>query len=183
MSRYSWRGVRGIFGESGKHLQSPNGGMKPEGQAGQASKSLGMRVINSLRETLVVNQMVKEFEPDKICIYNEKETMPDLQDLIRLVRGLVPERPLPPIWDYFPCHTGAVGGVDNFLDYYFDVEMKLHLQLKLIDLLPEALILPGVFPDLGVIVEASAFGGQWSGLKRESHLFFQQSKIFGKSIG
>ena len=86
--------------------------------------------------------------------------MPDLQDLIRLVRGPVPERPLPAIWDYFPCHAGAVGGVDNFLDYYFDVEMKLHLQLKLIDLLPEALILPGVFPDLGVVVEASAFGGQ-----------------------
>jgi uroporphyrinogen decarboxylase len=32
--------------------------------------------------------------------------------------------------------------------------------LKLMDLIPEALILPGVFPDLGVVVEASAFGGQ-----------------------
>jgi uroporphyrinogen decarboxylase len=86
--------------------------------------------------------------------------MPDLQDLIRWVRGPVPGKPLPAIWDYFPCHAGAVGGVANFLDYYFDVEWKLQLQLKLMQLIPEALILPGVFPDLGVIVEASAFGGQ-----------------------
>lgn len=86
--------------------------------------------------------------------------MRGIQDLIRLVRGPVPEKPLPAIWDYFPCHVGAVGGVANFLDYYFDVEMKLQLQLKLMELIPEALILPGVFPDLGVVVEASAFGGQ-----------------------
>jgi len=86
--------------------------------------------------------------------------MPDLQDLIRWVHGPVPGKPLPAIWDYFPCHAGAVGGVANFLDYYFDVEWKLQLQLKLMQLIPEALILPGVFPDLGVIVEASAFGGQ-----------------------
>jgi uroporphyrinogen decarboxylase len=86
--------------------------------------------------------------------------MPDLQDLIRFVRGPVPEKPLPAIWDYFPCHAGAVGGVDNFLDYYFDADYKLALQMKLRDSIPGALILPGVFPDLGVIVEASAFGGQ-----------------------
>ncbi len=86
--------------------------------------------------------------------------MPNFQDLNRLVRGPVPEKPLPAIWDYFPCHAGAVGGVDNFLDYYFDVQYKLHLQLKMKELFPEALILPGVFPDLGVVIEASAFGGQ-----------------------
>jgi uroporphyrinogen decarboxylase len=86
--------------------------------------------------------------------------MPSFQDLIRLVRGPIPQKPLPAIWDYFPCHAGAVGGVDNFLDYYFDVDFKLGLQLKLMELIPEALILPGVFPDLGVVVEASAFGGQ-----------------------
>ena len=86
--------------------------------------------------------------------------MPNLQDLIQVVGGPVPKRPRPAIWDYFPCHAGAVGGVTNFLDYYFDAELKLRLQLKLMELIPEALILPGVFPDLGVIVEASAFGGQ-----------------------
>ncbi len=86
--------------------------------------------------------------------------MPGYQDLIRFVRSPVPDEPLPAIWDFFPCHAGAVGGVANFINYYFDVDLKLHLQLKLKQLLPEALILPGVFPDLGVIVEASAFGGQ-----------------------
>lgn len=86
--------------------------------------------------------------------------MRSYNDLINLVRGPMPEKPLPCIWDFFPCHAGAVGNVPNFLDYYFDVDQKLHLQLKLQELMPEALILPGVFPDLGVVVEVSAFGGQ-----------------------
>ena len=86
--------------------------------------------------------------------------MPDYSDLINLVRGPQPEKPLPCIWDFFPCHAGAIGRVPNFLDYYLDVDQKLQLQLKLQDLMPEALILPGIFPDLGVIVEVSAFGGQ-----------------------
>ena len=50
--------------------------------------------------------------------------------------------------------------VPNFLEYYFDVDEKLRLQQKLQDLLPQALILPGIFPDPGFIVEVSAFGGQ-----------------------
>lgn len=86
--------------------------------------------------------------------------MPDYSDLVRLVRGPLPDKPLPCIWDFFPCHAGAVGNVPNFLEYYFDVDEKLRLQRKLQHLLPQALILPGIFPDLGVIVEVSAFGGQ-----------------------
>ncbi len=89
--------------------------------------------------------------------------MPDVEDLIRLVRGANPSRPLPAIWDFFPCHAAAVGGVPGVLEYYLDPEEKLRIQRKLIDLLPEALIIPGVFADLGVIIEVSAFGGriQW----------------------
>jgi len=86
--------------------------------------------------------------------------MPDYRDLINLVRGPLPEKPLPCIWDFFPCHAGAIGNVPNFLEYYFDVDEKLRLQQKLQQRLPQALILPGIFPDLGVIVEVSAFGGQ-----------------------
>ncbi len=86
--------------------------------------------------------------------------MPDYSDLINLVRGPLPEKPLPCIWDFFPCHAGAIGNVTNFLEYYFDVDEKLRLQQKLQQLLPQALILPGVFPDFGVIIEVSAFGGQ-----------------------
>ncbi|HYB21245.1 MAG TPA: uroporphyrinogen decarboxylase family protein [Thermodesulfobacteriota bacterium] len=89
--------------------------------------------------------------------------MPSYQDLIRFVRGPIPVKPIPAIWDFFPSHVRAVGGVPNFLNYYLDVDEKLRVQLKLQELLPDALILPGVFPDLGVIVEVSAFGGkiQW----------------------
>ena len=86
--------------------------------------------------------------------------MPDYNDLTALVRGPVPEKPLPAIWDFCPCHAGAVGGIPNVIRYYLDIEEKLRLQLKLEELLPQALILPGVFPDLGVVVEVSAFGGQ-----------------------
>lgn len=89
--------------------------------------------------------------------------MPDYCDLTALVNGTSPRTVLPAIWDFFPCHVAAVGGVPSFPRYYFDVDEKLRLQLKFQDLIPEALILPGVFPDLGVVVEVSAFGGgiQW----------------------
>ena len=86
--------------------------------------------------------------------------MPDYQDLIDLVRGPIPQKPLPAIWDFCPCHAGAVGGLPDLIRYYFDVDEKVRAQLKLKEVLPEALILPGIFPDLGVIVEVSAFGGQ-----------------------
>ena len=89
--------------------------------------------------------------------------MPNYQDLISLVRSKETPGVLPAIWDFFPCHAAAVGGVPDFIRYYFDVDEKLRIQLKLKELLPDALILPGVFPDLGVVVEVSAFGGriQW----------------------
>lgn len=88
--------------------------------------------------------------------------MPNYQDLVDLVRG--PRgRVLPAIWDFFPCHAAAVGGVPSYVRYYFDVDEKLRIQQRFCELIPEALILPGVFPDLGVVVEVSAFGGrvQW----------------------
>ena len=52
--------------------------------------------------------------------------MPDYNDLINLVKGPMPVKPLPCIWDFFPCHAGAVGDIPNFLDYYFDIDQKLH---------------------------------------------------------
>jgi len=86
--------------------------------------------------------------------------MPNFDDLIALVHGPVPEKPLPCFYDFIPFHAGILGGVPDFTRCYFDVEEKLRFQLKVKELLPEALILPGVFPDFGVVVEASAFGGQ-----------------------
>jgi uroporphyrinogen decarboxylase len=86
--------------------------------------------------------------------------MPTYRDLAAYLRTPAPATPLPAIWDFFPCHAAAVGGVPSFLRYYFDPDEKLRLQCLLETRIPEALILPGVFPDLGVVVEASAFGGQ-----------------------
>ncbi|MFA5026866.1 MAG: uroporphyrinogen decarboxylase family protein [Candidatus Methylomirabilota bacterium] len=86
--------------------------------------------------------------------------MPTYRDLAAYVRGPAHAPPLPAIWDFFPCHAAAVGGVPSFLRYYLDPEEKVAVQRRLAALVPEALILPGVFPDLGVVVEASAFGGQ-----------------------
>jgi uroporphyrinogen-III decarboxylase len=86
--------------------------------------------------------------------------MPDYSDLNALVRGPIPSRPLPCFFDFAPCHAGMVGGIPNLTRYYFDVEEKLEIQMRVKDLLPEALILPGIFADFGVVVEVSAFGGR-----------------------
>ncbi len=86
--------------------------------------------------------------------------MADYADLFEIVRGAMPQKPLPAIWDFLPSHSAAVGGICDFNKYYFDVEYKLNIQCKLKALLPKAVILPGIFPDLGVILEASAFGGK-----------------------
>lgn len=86
--------------------------------------------------------------------------MVDYTDLFSLLRGPIPERPLPCFYDFAPCHAGAAGGIPNLTRYYLDAEEKMRVQMNLKKLLPEALILPGVFPDLGVVAEVSAFGGQ-----------------------
>jgi uroporphyrinogen decarboxylase len=82
------------------------------------------------------------------------------EDLINFVRGPIPERPMPVVYDFAPCFDSMVGGIPSMTKFYFDLEEKMRLQLKLKELFPEALILPGVFPDFGVIAEVSAFGGQ-----------------------
>lgn len=86
--------------------------------------------------------------------------MPDINDLISLVRDPYPRPALPTIWDYAPCHASLVGSIPDLRRYYLDVELKLAYQLRLRSEFPTALILPGIWPDLGVVVEASAFGGR-----------------------
>jgi len=98
--------------------------------------------------------------------------MPDYRDLVNFVRGPVREKPLIAIWALPPNTAGVVGGIPDMIRYYFDVEERIRLEKELKDLLPEALILPGFWPSLGVVVEASAFGGQmiWS-RKGAPHIF------------
>jgi uroporphyrinogen-III decarboxylase len=86
--------------------------------------------------------------------------MPDFSDLTALVQGPVPEKPLPCYYDFAPCYARLVGGIPDLTRYYFDAEEKMETQLRLKALFPEALVLPGVWADFGVVLEVSAFGGQ-----------------------
>ncbi len=86
--------------------------------------------------------------------------MRHLADLFALVHGSGPHRPVPAIWDFAPCHASLVGGIPDLPRYYFDVSEKLSCQLRLGARFPEALVLPGIWPDLGVVIEASGFGGR-----------------------
>ena len=54
--------------------------------------------------------------------------MKTFQDLLSLVRGPVPEKPLIAIWDSAPCHASLVGGMPDMRRYYFDVGFKLSVQ-------------------------------------------------------
>ena len=65
--------------------------------------------------------------------------------------------------------------------YYLDVTEKMRLQLLQQERLEEALILPGVWPDLVVVTEASAFGGQIASFK-DGAPFISQSKVWLSDI-
>ena len=82
---------------------------------------------------IYVRAMIDRLRRSNYSSLKRRETcvMPDYSDLINFVRGPLPEKPLPCIWDFFPCHAGAIGDVPNFLEYYFDVDEKLRLQQKL----------------------------------------------------
>ena len=90
--------------------------------------------------------------------------MPDFKDLITLVRGPFPQKPLPAVWALQPIIAGVVGGIPDMIRYYFDVEERIRIDALVRQRLPEAVILPGHWPSMGVVAEASAFGGRiiWS---------------------
>ncbi len=98
--------------------------------------------------------------------------MPDYDDIVSLVRGPIPPKPPIAIWALPPNTAGVVGGIPDMIRYYFDVDERLRQEIKLKALLPEAIVLPGFWPSLGVVVEASAFGGQviWS-RKAAPHIY------------
>lgn len=60
------------------------------------------------------------------------------------------------IWDLAPF-LPSVMGVDVH-DYYKNVELKLSTQIKFQQQFPNAMLYPGLWPDYGTVVEASAFG-------------------------
>jgi uroporphyrinogen-III decarboxylase len=86
--------------------------------------------------------------------------MPGYQDLVSYIRDPLAPGVIPAIWDFAPCHASLVGGIEDLRRYYLCAEYKADVQERLKAAFPTALILPGTWPDLGVIVEASAFGGR-----------------------
>ncbi len=85
--------------------------------------------------------------------------MPSYEDVLALVRGTTPAYHLPVVYDFAPCCMAMAGGLPSLTRFYLDVEEKIHHQTTVQDLFPDALVLPGVFPDFGVVAEVSAFGG------------------------
>ena len=48
--------------------------------------------------------------------------MPQISDLVSMVRGPVTDKPLVGIWALPPCTAGVIGGIPNMIRYYFDVD-------------------------------------------------------------
>lgn len=68
----------------------------------------------------------------------------------------VPEQVPSVIWGVALWYTKVLGIKPR--DYYQGFELKLNTQIKLQDQYPDAMLLPGIWPDFGVVAEPSAFG-------------------------
>jgi uroporphyrinogen decarboxylase len=60
------------------------------------------------------------------------------------------------LW-YTRSALGLQGGAKTLLEYYRNPEIKLATQQYPLEAFPEVLVFPGIYPDYGVAVEASAF--------------------------
>ncbi|MGI6559572.1 MAG: uroporphyrinogen decarboxylase family protein [Limnochordia bacterium] len=85
------------------------------------------------------------------------------QDFLTSLSHQEPSRAPVAIWNTRSALV-RVQGARRLLDYYQDVEIKLRSQLFPLDRFDDCLIIPGVWPDYGVALEASAFGSpvRWS---------------------
>lgn len=78
-------------------------------------------------------------------------------DFLKTINHEEPEKVPVNVWNT-RCNLVRVPGAKNLLDYYQNVDVKLKSQLFPMDYFADCLILPGVWPDYGVVLEASAFG-------------------------
>jgi len=67
-------------------------------------------------------------------------------------------RRVPVVLWYSRGVIGIAGGETNVMKYYWDTEIKLATQLLPLEAFPGILIIPGIFFDLGLVVETSGFG-------------------------
>mgnify|MGYP000858737684 CR=1 FL=1 len=79
------------------------------------------------------------------------------EDFLKAINHQQPERVPVNVWNT-RCNLVRVPGAKNLLDYYKNVDIKLKSQVFPLEHFEDCLILPGVWPDYGVVLEASAFG-------------------------
>jgi uroporphyrinogen decarboxylase len=79
------------------------------------------------------------------------------QDFLLALAHKEPSRPPVCVWNT-RSNLVKARGATKLLDYYQNVEVKLYSQLFPLDAFEDCLIIPGVWPDYGVALEASAFG-------------------------
>lgn len=70
------------------------------------------------------------------------------------------------IWSPAPFICSAVGETQD--DFYLNVERKMHIQIKAVDMFPETWIVPGVWPDFGAVLEPSMFGSKIKYMKNDA---------------
>jgi len=78
-------------------------------------------------------------------------------DFLKQIKGEVPDRVPVAIWNT-RSSIGLPKSAKKLRDYYDNIDIKLEAQLQPLKLFDDTLIMPGVWPDYGVILEASAFG-------------------------
>ena len=78
-------------------------------------------------------------------------------DFLKALEHVKPDKVPVGIWNT-RCNLVRAPGAKNLLNYYKNTDIKLFSQLFPLDYFGDCLILPGVWPDFGVVLEASAFG-------------------------
>lgn len=82
---------------------------------------------------------------------------PVVENAMRILEGKPAQTPFI-IWSPAPFIVSAVGETQK--DFYLDAERKMVIQMKAVDLFPDAWIVPGVWPDFGAVMEPSMFGSE-----------------------
>jgi uroporphyrinogen decarboxylase len=91
-------------------------------------------------------------------IYKMKDKESNVyEDFLDQLKGKIPKKPTVSVWNTRST-CGLPKKATKLKDYYNNVEIKLAAQLTPLELFDDTLILPGVWPDYGVALEASAFG-------------------------
>ncbi|HHU49345.1 MAG: uroporphyrinogen decarboxylase family protein [Caldicoprobacterales bacterium] len=81
-----------------------------------------------------------------------------LENFNNALNFIEPERVPFAIWNTGPFCTTICGADEK--DYYLNAEFKLKIMLQVQDMFPDAILIPGPWPDFGTVLEASVFGSE-----------------------